>query len=235
MELTDILLKIVQFFPIFLFALTVHEAAHALAANWGGDLTATYQNRLSLNPIRHIDPLGTIVFPLIPILFSPSFALFGWAKPVPVDEAKFRDKAWNVVVSMAGPFSNLLLVVFGALLIEVAHNGYVFGVEREWWDLNMGLWRSFAHLAYMYIVLNWVLCVFNLMPIPPLDGSHVLYHFFVRGRGHLYAAWDAYQRFGILVLILVVQIPFLGKVIDPLMTLSLRLLAPNFAETAGLG
>ncbi|MEQ8820568.1 MAG: site-2 protease family protein [Sumerlaeia bacterium] len=185
-------------FPIFLFALTIHEIAHALTANWGGDLTATYQNRLSLNPIVHIDPIGTI---LIPIFASISgVPMFGWARPVPVDEERFKDKAWNVVVSMAGPFSNILLVVFGALFAEFVYRIIAVGVFQGWWDFPYEFLRVFTAFVGYYILINWVLAFFNMLPVPPLDGSHVLYHFAIRGRAHLYPMWDTYRRFGILVL-----------------------------------
>lgn len=234
MDVADILLNIVLFFPLFLFALTVHEVAHALVANWGGDTTASRQDRLSLNPLVHIDPLGTVLLPLIAIVMPGRFPFFGWAKPVPVDEANFRDKAWNVAVALAGPFSNLLLVVFGLLLLELAHNSYWFGMAEGWWSGSADLLKAFYNFALIYVSLNWTLFLFNLIPIPPLDGSHVLYHFFVRGNGHLYAAWDAFRQFGFIALLLALQFPFMTLPVDFLRDVSFALLAPDMAAKLGI-
>ncbi len=226
---SELLLRIIQFYPIFLFSLTIHEIAHALTANWGGDLTATYQNRLSLNPVVHMDLFGTVIIPLLPLFFSPGIALFGWAKPVPVNQARFRDSTWNVVVALAGPFSNLLLVIFGTLLMSFAFNLGLYGQSQGWWTLSEQLLRSFASFAFFFVAINMALCLFNLMPIPPLDGSHVFYHFFIRGRGHLYGGWDLYQRLGIFILIIVVQFIRPGLFSAPL-ELVFRTLAPEMAS-----
>jgi Zn-dependent protease len=206
----DFLSRIILFFPIFLFALTVHEVAHALTANWGGDLTATYQNRLSLNPMIHIDPFGTVMVPLFSMLYG--FAMFGWARPVPVNEASFRDKAWNVVVSLAGPFSNLLLIIFGSLLYSLAMRIALIGSGAGWWTIDSALFSGFTQFIFVFVMLNWVLILFNLIPIPPLDGSHVLFHFFVRGRGWLYEAWDMYARVGLIFLLMLFWLTPLRKV-----------------------
>lgn len=186
--------------PIFLLALTVHEIAHALTANWGGDLTATYQNRLSLNPLVHMDPVGTVLVPILSIISN--IPMFGWAKPVPVDEAHFRDKTWNIVVAMAGPFSNLLLALAGTLLFSLIARVMVIGGIHGWWSFSASVVHSFWMGAIFYVSINWLLCLFNLIPVPPLDGSHVVYHFFIRGHAARYGAWDSYRRFGIFILLM---------------------------------
>lgn len=196
----EFLSRLILFFPIFLFALTIHEVAHALTANWGGDLTATYQNRLSLNPMVHIDPFGTVIVPLVSM--TTGFAIFGWAKPVPVNEASFRDKAWNVVVSLAGPFSNLLLIIFGCLLFSLAMRVAFIGHDAQWWTIAPSVQTAFINFIFFYVLLNWLLVLFNLLPVPPLDGSHVFYHFFIRGRGWLYEVWDMYARIGLIFLLM---------------------------------
>lgn len=186
-------------FPIFLFALTIHEIAHALTANWGGDLTATEQNRLSLNPVVHMDLFGSV---LVPVLIGlQSGFLMGWARPVPVVEGNLRDKHWNPVVSFAGPFANLLLAVGGALVSSVALVVMNFGVVSGWWTISQELGGTLARLVYMFVFLNWLLFLFNLIPVPPLDGSHLLHHFVVRGRGQLYGFWEGYQRAGFVLFI----------------------------------
>lgn len=194
----DFWYKFWMFMPVFLFSLTVHEVAHALSANWGGDLTATYKNRLTLNPIAHIDLFGTILIPIL-MLINPGLMLFGWAKPVPVDEVNFRDRMWNVVVAMAGPFSNVLLVFTGAFVFSFLLRVCIVGQEGGLWALPPQFYDTAVHFITNYIALNWVLCLFNLFPVPPLDGSHVIYHFFIRGHGHRYRGWDMYQRFGFFI------------------------------------
>jgi Zn-dependent protease len=144
-----------------LFAITLHEAAHAYAAKYFGDLTAYSQGRMSLNPLRHIDPIGTLLLPLgLALLHSPF--IFGYAKPVPVDFARLRnpkrDMAW---VSLAGPAANLLMAVCWAiayfLLVGVgAKEDYFFRVSEA------GIW------------VNVILFAFNMFPLPPLDGGRIL-------------------------------------------------------------
>lgn len=147
--------------PVFLLSLTVHEFAHALTANWGGDRTATYQGRLTLNPIAHIDPIGTLVVPIIAAISN--IPLFGWAKPVPVQEANFRKPNWGVVVALAGPGSNLILILLTAIIMKILY-----------WLIPDQLPRAVVVLGILMIQINLVLMLFNLIPIPPLDGSHIL-------------------------------------------------------------
>jgi len=206
----DPLIRIIIFFPVFLFALTIHEVAHALTANWGGDLTSTNQNRLSLNPLVHSDLFGTWLFPLI-LLFHGGF-VFGWAKPVPVDLRNLRKPAWNVVVSMAGPFSNLLLAIFGALIFALSMRVMYVGMEAGWWILGSDFLLIYTRFWVMFVFLNLLLLFFNLLPVPPLDGSHVLYHYLVKGRGKLYEYWDFYSRFGFLLLIILLFFTNFGQI-----------------------
>jgi len=217
--------QILLLFPVFLLALTVHECAHALTANWGGDLTATYQKRLSLNPLVHIDPIGTILVPIISM--ASGFILFGWARPVPVNEENFRDKAWNVIVSLAGPFSNFLLVVFGTLLFGLLFRVINLAVAGGVWSPSERVIDAITTFAFYFVAINWILCLFNLIPVPPLDGSHVLYHFVVRGRGRLYPFWDIYSRIGFFALLLLFWTGaggILGKLAMTLSMLSCHLL-----------
>lgn len=184
-----------MFYPAFLFQLTIHEVAHALTAKWGGDMTATYQKRLSLNPAVHIDPIGTVLVPML-MLMNSGLPLFGWARPVPVQESQFRDVRWNVVVSLAGPFSNLLLALFGTLLLSFGLRLCLLGEANQWWQLSTQFYQVAWEFSWRFVALNWVLCLFNLIPVPPLDGSHVVYHFFIRGHGRRYGFWEFYYRFG---------------------------------------
>lgn len=158
--------------PILILSIVGHEVAHAWAARREGDDTAERAGRLTLNPLPHLDPVGSFLVPAVLIALPGSF-IFGWARPVPVDPRRFRDPvAGDIRVSMAGPASNLLLVVlFAALLVPAVA---LAGGADAAWDPDRG---SLAVTAAFYgIVINLILAIFNLIPVPPLDGSHVLRH-----------------------------------------------------------
>jgi len=145
-------------------SLTFHEAAHAWTANWLGDPTARLLGRLSLNPAVHVDPIGTLLFPLIAIVTGAP--LIGWAKPVPVDMRNLRDpKRDFAIVALAGPVSNLLLAVLGAGVMSLA-----FGEDGT--ALRAG--NTVAVGLFYFVLVNVLLAVFNMIPIPPLDGGNVL-------------------------------------------------------------
>lgn len=146
-----------------ILALTFHECAHAFVAYWQGDRTAKAAGRLTLNPIPHIDPVGTLLFPLIGSITGA--ALIGWAKPVPVDTRYLRNPKWgHVMVAAAGPAANLLLCAICILLFRLA------GTYGQAWD---GVLYPFMQLFKSLITINAILAVFNLLPIPPLDGGTV--------------------------------------------------------------
>jgi Zn-dependent protease len=181
----DILFKLI----VFLFAISFHESAHAWMANRCGDPTARMLGRISLNPIKHIDPLGTIVLPLVAMLTH--IPVLGWAKPTPVDPRNFRNQVMDdILTSVVGPISNFI-IAGGAVLIlavvsltsqighDIVHNmpwAYltnnldVLASQTNSWLMPISL------LTYELMVINLVLGVFNLIPVPPLDGSHVLRH-----------------------------------------------------------
>jgi Zn-dependent protease len=167
----------------FLFAISVHESAHAWTASRCGDPTARMLGRVSLNPIRHIDLFGTIILPLVAAISG--IPLLGWAKPTPVDPRNFRNPMLDdILTSVAGPVSNFI-VATGALLLL----GGISLSSASGHALIMGLPDGFsgassdsaltpiALLLYSLMIINIVLAVFNLIPVPPLDGSHVLRHF----------------------------------------------------------
>ncbi|MGP0001239.1 MAG: site-2 protease family protein, partial [Acetobacteraceae bacterium] len=166
-----------------LFAISVHESAHAWTASRCGDPTARMLGRVSLNPIRHIDLFGTIILPLVAAISG--IPLLGWAKPTPVDPRNFRNPMLDdILTSVAGPVSNFI-VATGALLLL----GGISLSSASGHSLIMGLSGGFdggasdsaltpvAMLLYALMIINIVLAVFNLIPVPPLDGSHVLRHF----------------------------------------------------------
>jgi Zn-dependent protease len=149
-----------------LFAITVHEVAHGWMARRLGDRTAELAGRLTLNPIKHIDPVGTIVVPLALLLFSGGQMVFGWAKPVPVAFQNLRNPRRDMIlVAAAGPGSNLVMAMGWALL--AAGQDSVIGLEG-----TAATW--FQQLCVTGILINVILAVFNMLPIPPLDGGRVL-------------------------------------------------------------
>lgn len=168
----------IVWFPVFLFSLTFHEAAHAWTSEKFGDPTSRYLGRVSLNPMVHLDWFGTVIFPIIGFIYGAG--LFGWAKPVPVNPLLWREKIKaNIAVSAAGPFSNFLLcalciglmkLFIGMGYLEFA--GYIF-VQPTETATNIAF-EFLAKLLSYGLLINLALGVFNMLPIPPLDGSHIL-------------------------------------------------------------
>lgn len=193
---------IVIIFSVLLFSLCVHEAAHAAMAFMCGDDTARLQGRLTLNPLSHIDPLGTVLLPLLMLMFTPF--VFGWAKPVPFNPNRLGNVRRDpVLIAMAGPASNLMLAVFFAFTGRL-----IFMMLGGAASAPLLLFDFF----YFIVLLNLVLMLFNLIPVPPLDGHYVLNYFLPP------AAQRTMQQigpFGILIAILLAQ-PLFGYVFVPL-------------------
>ncbi|HYE85323.1 MAG TPA: site-2 protease family protein [Vicinamibacterales bacterium] len=162
-DFTQLLIQMV----VLIASLSVHEAAHAWAANRLGDPTARHLGRLSLNPAVHVDPIGTLLFPVIAMLTN--LPIIGWAKPVPVDVRHLRHpKRDFALIAAAGPASNVVLAVVGAALLAVVPDtppGDIAGNALS--DPLMALLR-------MFVILNVLLAIFNMLPVPPLDGGNVL-------------------------------------------------------------
>lgn len=142
---------------ILIFSIIIHEVAHGYVAEWLGDSTARYAGRLTLNPIPHVDPIGSVLLPIITSI-SGGF-IFGWAKPVPYNPYNLRHGTWGeALVALAGPASNLILVL-------------IFGLAMRFAPISSGMMEMFA----LIVLVNISLAIFNLIPIPPLDGSKILF------------------------------------------------------------
>lgn len=185
-------MNVILIIVVLLFSIVVHEVAHAWQARREGDDTADRLGRITLNPIPHLDPVGSFIVPAV-LYFSGSGFLFGWARPVPVNKANYRDPVGgDIRVSLAGIVSNLGLAVIATLLMAVL-------VKVESVSGSLGAAGDAAYDALNYgILINLILAIFNLLPIPPLDGSHVLAHLLPEG---LRRPYQRVSEWGILILI----------------------------------
>lgn len=172
---------------VLIFSVVVHEVAHAWQARREGDDTAEQLGRITLNPISHLDPFGSFIVPFGLYLLNIGF-LFGWAKPVPVNPAKYRSPVWgDIRVSLAGIVANLILAVLATLGAAV-----VLKLTSLTGSPPSSLAETLSLMAYYGILINLVLAFFNLIPIPPLDGSHVLFHVLPRPIAVWYAQVGRY-------------------------------------------
>mgnify|MGYP006285959361 CR=1 FL=1 len=189
---------------ILILSVIIHEIAHGAAAFHLGDPTAKMMGRLSLNPIKHLDPVGSIIVPLFLIIIQ-SPILIGWAKPVPVNPANFKDQKYgNAKVSLAGPGVNIGIAILFGLLLRFTGG---FG--------NPGLQLMFSYI----VLINLILAIFNLIPIPPLDGSHILFTFLPDSMNSLKVTL---QRYGFFILIFFIF--FFLQFLFPLITSIFRLI-----------
>ena len=194
------------FVPVLLLSVVAHEYAHARVAVSQGDPTPLMLGRLTLNPLPHIDPVGTVLVPLL-LFFSQAGFIIGWAKPVPVNPRNFRDyRRGDILVSIAGVAANFLLaVLFFLAALGLSAAGVGSG--------SAGLAGALRRAAEFGLFLNLLLGIFNLIPIPPLDGSHLLYHLLPPALG---ARYREVGRYGIILLFLVILIPgLLGTLLLP--------------------
>jgi len=187
-----------------LFAVMLHEVAHGWVADRLGDNTARFMGRLTLNPLKHIDPLGTVVIPLL-LIASGSPFLFGYAKPVPVDVRKLRNPKRDMIwVAVAGPVTNLLLALLSTLLLAVA----VRMPESMLW-----MAQPMALMCQASIIINMVLFIFNLLPLPPLDGGRVAVGLLPGPMAYQLARIEPY---GFLIIVALLIFGILQSVIGPL-------------------
>lgn len=198
---------------ILLFSVIIHEVSHGLMANYLGDSTAKDSGRLSLNPLVHLDPFGSILVPLL-LYLSHVGIIFGWAKPVPVNFNQLKDQKYGAAkVSLAGPAANLsLALIFGLLMRFVLSQGVSSPFVNN-------LMAVFALIVW----INLLLAIFNLVPIPPLDGSHILLTFLPR-------SWDKYrmilQRYSLILLLVFVF--FFFNLLIPIIQFCFKLIVGHY-------
>jgi Zn-dependent protease len=209
----------VVFFCCLVVAVILHEIGHGVAAAWFGDDTARKAGRLTLNPVAHIDPFGSIILPAMGALSG--FPVFGYAKPVPVNVGRLRNPRRDIVfVSLAGPATNFLLMAIGALATRalLRPGSLADAIDRSGSDLLVEIFFYFA-------VVNLFLGVFNLLPIPPLDGSAIVEPFLPR---RWMPGWYRFRPYGLLVVFLLVfMIPgLLASIVDPFYRALYRFVVP---------
>ena len=208
-DIQDIMYKITTGIIPVLFAITIHEVAHGWVANKLGDGTARMLGRLSLNPIKHVDPIGTVILPLGLYIFT-GF-IFGWAKPVPVDTRNLKSPRTDMaLVAIAGPISNIIMAIFWVFMMKFANSAIG--------DPSMA--KFVMDMAYIGILINLILFIFNLFPIPPLDGSKVLAGFVPPSISNL---MDKVEPYGFLILIGLMYFGVLGTIIQPIINFFLNL------------
>ncbi len=216
-DLTIIQRIAVWILPV-IFAITVHEAAHGWVAKKYGDNTADIQGRLTVNPIKHIDWLGTVILPGLLLLTGTGF-IFGWAKPVPVDARNFKKPLHDMaMVALAGPLSNVLMALSWAMLARL---GMAIGASAEFISLPL-IYSGIAGIS-----INLVLALINLLPIPPLDGSRILTALLPH---RLAWQYNQLERYGFIILLVLLY----TKILNVLLAYPLHFAQNLFLSIAGM-
>ena len=197
------------------FAITLHEAAHGYAARHFGDPTAWQAGRISLNPLRHIDPVGTVLIPLLILLFSAGSFLFGYAKPVPVNFGRLRNPKQDMFwVALAGPAANLFMALVWAALLKLA------------WEMPVNDFTvPLSEMSKLGVIINCVLMVLNLLPLPPLDGGRIAVSLLPHRLAWKFAQLE---RWGFPILLVLLFTGILGSILRPLMTVVTVIIATIF-------
>jgi len=223
-DILDLVSHLLIYMVVLVLSISVHEAGHAWVSYKNGDDTAYMLGRVTLNPVAHTDPIGTLLIPILGFVFGAMggavarIPLIGWGKPTPVNPRKWRNyKVGNVTVSIAGICGNLILATIGFAILK-AMIGY--GVFDSGLD-EKGLLRPVVIFLEYLLTLNISLAIFNLLPFPPLDGSKVLSTFLPESAQPFFAILEQY---GFLILLLLVYWGVLGVIIQPVYSLVLYLL-----------
>jgi Zn-dependent protease len=214
---TDIVGQLIIYIVVLLLAISAHEAAHAWMSHKFGDDTAYLLGRVTLNPVAHTDPVGTLLIPIVNFIGAVGMGVFvpliGWGKPTPVNPLRWRNKDLaNVMVSLAGIMANLLLALIGFVILKVCLHTGMIGLGYT------GRFGSFEDAAFMLLTrvltMNLSLAVFNLLPVPPLDGSKVLYTFLPASAQ---PTLEALERFSFIILIGLMYFGVIGAIMSPIM------------------
>jgi Zn-dependent protease len=221
-DIAQFVSQLVIYMVVWIFAVSLHEAAHAWVSYKFGDDTAYRLGRVTVNPIPHIDPIGTLILPILGFVLSYTsafnFPLIAWGKPTPVNPLKWRNKdVANVMVSLAGIVINLIIAIVAAVIIKILIASQVITEE----NFRVGLVSVLFNFLYTMVLMNVGLAIFNLLPFPPLDGSKVLQTFLPRSFEPLF---DILETYGFLILLVLLQLGIIRMIVVPLNNLVLSLL-----------
>ncbi len=213
----NLIQKIIVCVPPILLAVTLHEVAHGWMAKMYGDRTAEMLGRLSLNPIKHIDPIGTVLLPAF-MAITTGF-IFGWAKPVPVAFNNLRNPKKDMAkVALAGPGANLIMMILWVIFLKIA---LLLPASISWLSIPL------LYMASVGVYINCILMVLNLLPLPPLDGSRILASFLPNPLAYKFSKIEPY---GLIILMALLFLGFLGKVLLPVVNAVMGL----FSSVAGI-
>ena len=225
MNLEQLIPQLVIYMAVLLFAISAHEAAHAWMSYKFGDDTARLLGRITLNPIAHTDPIGTLLIPIAGFVLghmggaAANIPLIGWGKPTPVNPLRWRNKnVANVMVSIAGILANLSIALFALVLIKIIQHTNLFDDGTALSGIFEPVWM----LLTRALLLNVSLAVFNLLPFPPLDGSKVLWTILPDS---VKPVLEILERFGFIILLIFMQIGLLDLIFRPVMTVLMFLLS----------
>ena len=219
MNAEQLIPQLVIYMVVLLFAISAHEAAHAWMSYKFGDDTARLLGRITLNPIAHIDPIGTLLIPIAGFVIGSiggplaSIPLIGWGKPTPVNPLRWRNKdIANIMVSIAGILANLTIAIVALLIIKVIQRTTLFDPGTS----LAGISEPVQIFLFRALLLNVSLAVFNLLPFPPLDGSKVLYTLLPES---MKPALEALERFGFIILLIAMQAGLLDLLFRPVLSI----------------
>lgn len=213
---SELIPQLLIYMVVLLFAISAHEAAHAWMSNRFGDETARLLGRITLNPAAHIDPIGTLLIPIVGFVLgniggpAARIPLIGWGKPTPVNPLRWRNKDLaNVMVSAAGIMANLFIAICAFIIIKVLLMTGGFGLISE------SLREPVALLLQFALTMNLSLAIFNLLPFPPLDGSKILETFLPESARPMLAALE---QFGFIILMVLIYMGFFNAIMGPVMS-----------------